>query len=96
MKTILFIVKILFLAASFSGSVAWAQSSSIVDLDYVKAAQQRGVILWDVRSTKNYLDGHIPGAINIGEIGATLRDPNREDYMTLPISMQSSIKPAST
>ena len=67
MKPILFIVKTIFLAASFSGGLAWAQSNSIVDLDYVKAAQQRGVILWDVRSTKNYLDGHIPGAINIGE-----------------------------
>ena len=77
MKTILFIVKTIFLAASFSGGLAYAQSSSIVDLDYVKAAQQRGVILWDVRSTKNYLDGHIPGAISIGEIGAALRDPNR-------------------
>jgi thiosulfate/3-mercaptopyruvate sulfurtransferase len=83
MKTILFIVKILFLAASFSGGLAYAQSSSIVDLDYVKAAQQRGVILWDVRSTKNYLDGHIPGAVNIGEIGAALRDPNREDYIDI-------------
>jgi thiosulfate/3-mercaptopyruvate sulfurtransferase len=83
MKTILFIVKTVFLAASFSGGLAWAQSNSIVDLDYVKAAQQRGVILWDVRSNKNYLDGHIPGAINIGEIGATLRDPNREDYIDI-------------
>ena len=83
MKTILFIVKTIFLAASFSGGLAYAQSSSIVDLDYVKAAQQRGVILWDVRSTKNYLDGHIPGAISIGEIGAALRDPNREDYIDI-------------
>ena len=33
MKTILFIVKTIFLAASFSGGLVWAQSSSIVDLD---------------------------------------------------------------
>ena len=27
------------------------------------------------------MEGHIPGAINIGEVGAVLRDPNKEDYI---------------
>jgi thiosulfate/3-mercaptopyruvate sulfurtransferase len=49
----------------------------------VKAAQQHGAILLDVRSTKDYLQGHIPGAISIGDIGTVLRDPNREDYIDL-------------
>lgn len=65
---------------SFS-TLCQAQLGSIVDLEYVKTAQQRGAILWDVRANKSYLDGHIPGAINVGDIGTVLRDPNREDFI---------------
>ena len=52
-------------------------------LQYVKAAQQRGAIIWDVRASNQYLEGHIPGAINFGDIGTVLRDPNREDFIDL-------------
>ena len=76
MKTILAIV----LTSIFS--VAFAQpKSSIIQTEQVQQAIARGAIIWDVRDTKSYLDGHIPGAINIGEIGSVLRDPNKEDYI---------------
>ena len=83
MKIIRYLVAVILLSLiSFGGSV-WAQSGIIVDLQYVKAAQQRGVIIWDVRASNQYLEGHIPGAINVGDIGTVLRDPNREDFIDL-------------
>lgn len=72
-----------FILFSLSTQIIYAQAGTMVDLEYVKAAQQRGAILLDVRSTKDYLQGHIPGAISIGDIGTVLRDPNREDYIDL-------------
>jgi thiosulfate/3-mercaptopyruvate sulfurtransferase len=61
-------------------SSAWAQSQ-IVDLDYVKAAVGRGVLVWDARDGADYAKGHIPGAVNIGDPTLTLRDKNTEDYL---------------
>lgn len=53
----------------------------IVDTDFVATAFERGAIVWDVRSGNDYLRGHIPGAVNIDDIGNVLRDPNSEDYI---------------
>ena len=76
MKTILAIV----LTVVFS--VTWAQSNSaIIDTEQMQQAVARGAIIWDVRGEKSYLEGHLPGAINVGEIGSVLRDPNKEDYI---------------
>ena len=76
MKTILAIV----LASIFS--LAFAQQKiAIIQTDQMQQAVARGAIIWDVRDEKSYLEGHIPGAINIGEVGGTLRDPNKEDYI---------------
>lgn len=72
-----------FILFILSAQIIYAQAGTMVDIEYVKAAQQRGAILLDVRSTKDYLQGHIPGAISIGDIGTVLRDPNREDYIDL-------------
>lgn len=83
MKSIRYLVAIILLSLIALGGAVRAQSSSIVDLEYVKAAQQRGVIIWDVRASNQYLEGHIPGAINFGDIGTVLRDPNREDFIDL-------------
>ena len=57
------------------------QNAAIIQTDQVQQAIARGAIIWDVRDEKSYLEGHIPGAINIGEVGNTLRDPNKEDYI---------------
>jgi thiosulfate/3-mercaptopyruvate sulfurtransferase len=83
MKSIRYLVAVILLSLIALGGAVRAQSSSIVDLEYVKAAQQRGVIIWDVRASNQYLEGHIPGAINVGDIGTVLRDPNREDFIDL-------------
>ena len=83
MKIIRYLVTVIFLSLISLGGAVRAQSSSIVDLEYVKWAQQRGVIIWDVRASNQYLEGHIPGAINVGDIGTVLRDPNREDFIDL-------------
>ena len=83
MKTIQHLIAVIFLSLISFGGAAWAQSGTIVDLQYIKAAQQRGAIIWDVRASNQYLEGHIPGAVNFGDIGTVLRDPNREDFIDL-------------
>ena len=83
MKTIQHLIAVILLSLISFGGAAWAQSGTIVDLQYVKAAQQRGAIIWDVRASNQYLEGHIPRAINVGDIGTVLRDPNREDFIDL-------------
>ncbi|WP_353431651.1 sulfurtransferase [Polynucleobacter sp. MWH-UH23A] len=78
MRKLLFI-----LLASIATGVFAQDAAVIVQTDQVQQALARGVIIWDVRDEKSYLDGHIPGAINIGDAGAVLRDPNKEDYIAL-------------
>ena len=54
---------------------------TIVNLEYVKKAADAGAMIWDVRDAKSYLEGHIPGSVNMGDAGQVLRDPNREDFI---------------
>jgi thiosulfate/3-mercaptopyruvate sulfurtransferase len=66
----------------FISSLAIAQKNdAIIQTAQVQEALARGAIIWDVRDEKSYLEGHIPGAINIGDAGNTLRDANKEDYI---------------
>ena len=68
--------------AALAGLVAAAQAAApIVDAAEVKAAIARGAIVWDVRATPLYRKGHIPGAINIGDVGVVLRNPVTEDFI---------------
>ncbi|MBE7418307.1 MAG: sulfurtransferase [Ideonella sp.] len=60
---------------------AGALAADIVDADHVAQALQRGAIVWDVRDAKAYAEGHLPGAVNVGDIATVLRDPNREDWL---------------
>lgn len=63
-------------------ALACAQKNDvIIQTEQMQQALARGAIIWDVRDEKSYLDGHIPGAINIGDAGNVLRDPNKEDYI---------------
>ena len=64
-------------------SSAIASTSAIVDTAYVVDAQKRNAIVWDTRSAAMYKQGHIPGAVNVGDIGHELRDEHREDYIAL-------------
>ena len=56
-------------------------AQEIVDTAYVAEAAKRGAIVWDVRDADAYKAGHIPGAVNIGNAGDVLRDPNTEDFV---------------
>jgi thiosulfate/3-mercaptopyruvate sulfurtransferase len=60
-----------------------AETSSIVDTRYMVEAMERNAIIWDTRSAAAYKQGHIPGAVNIDDIGQVLRDENTEDYIAL-------------
>jgi len=78
-----------FLALSFIGAAvallapAAVEASAIVDTGYVVDALKRHAILWDTRSAADYKQGHIPGAVNIDDIGGVLRNENTEDYIAL-------------
>ncbi|HET9700152.1 MAG TPA: sulfurtransferase [Burkholderiales bacterium] len=72
------------IAALLLSTGAWAAAPAIVDSAFVAEAQKRGAIIWDVRSVTAYKEGHIPGAVNIGDVGTVLRDENTEDYLALP------------
>jgi thiosulfate/3-mercaptopyruvate sulfurtransferase len=56
-------------------------ATDMVDVSEVSAALKRGAIVWDVRGADDYAKGHIPGAINIGNIASVLRNPNTEDFL---------------
>ncbi len=68
---------------AFSEPKAASSVSAIVDTGFVQNALKRGAIIWDTRSADAYQKGHIPGAVNIGEIGKALRKDNDEDYIAL-------------
>ena len=51
----------------------------VVDTPYVETALKSGALVWDARDESDYLQGHIPGAVNIGNAGDVFRDANRED-----------------
>jgi thiosulfate/3-mercaptopyruvate sulfurtransferase len=68
------------LAASLLPAFAWA--GDIVDTAYVQNAIKNGAIVWDIRDADSYREGHIAGAVNVGDIGVVLRDPNKEDWLS--------------
>jgi thiosulfate/3-mercaptopyruvate sulfurtransferase len=51
----------------------------VVDAPQVEKAIAAGALLWDARDEEDYLAGHLPGAVNIGNVGDVFRDANRED-----------------
>lgn len=69
------------LGVTASSSLAQAAVSAIVDTAFVQDAMKHGAIIWDVRNADDYKKGHIPGAVNIGDIGKVLREANSEDYI---------------
>src|SRR5258705_4991997 len=67
---------------AFAASAAFATgTSAIVDTGYVVEAIERQAIVWDTRSAAAYKQGHIPGAVNVDDVGAVLREENTEDYI---------------
>jgi thiosulfate/3-mercaptopyruvate sulfurtransferase len=56
-------------------------ATDMVGATEVSAALRRGAIVWDVRGADDYAKGHIPGAVNIGNPGNVLRNPNTEDFL---------------
>ena len=70
-------------ALAFTVNLAGAQERLIVDRAYVQEAARRTALVWDVRSADDYRKGHIPGAVNIGDIARVLRDDNTEDFIAI-------------
>jgi thiosulfate/3-mercaptopyruvate sulfurtransferase len=58
-------------------------ADEVVDAAYVAGALKRGAIVWDVQGAEDYARGHIPGAVNIGNVSSVLRNPNTEDFIAI-------------
>ena len=69
------------MAFALSCNFGWAASGPVVDTAFVADAAKRGAIIWDVRSAQDYAKGHLPGAVNVGEVAQVLRDSNTEDFL---------------
>ena len=65
-------------SAAAQGSAAQAV---IVDAAGLADAVGRNALVWDVRPADAFAKGHIPGAVNIGDAAAVLRDANSEDFI---------------
>lgn len=70
------------LALVWSGLPLLAGAQVIVDVAYVQEALKRNVQVWDVRNDKDYVRGHLPGALSAGDAAAVLRDANAEDFIS--------------
>ncbi len=68
-------------------SVLWLQTaiaqSVIIDAAGVTEAMGRNALIWDVRPADAFAKGHLPGAVNIGDAPAVLRDANTEDFIAV-------------
>jgi rhodanese-related sulfurtransferase len=73
----LILIPLLFLWAR----AAVAASPVIVDGHHVADAIARNAVVWDVRAADAYAQGHIAGAISIGDAAKVLRDDNTEDFI---------------
>jgi len=72
--TIFFLVSALLLISSYSHSAEYANPQLLVTPEYVEKNAGKLVLL-DCRDEKDYLAGHIPGAVNLGgACGKVLRD----------------------
>jgi thiosulfate/3-mercaptopyruvate sulfurtransferase len=65
-----------------------AQQALILDTAGVEQAIARGAVVWDARGHADYEDGHVPGAVNFGNVGDLFRDPNREDPPSAAVASQ--------
>lgn len=85
-------VRVVVLLLVTSSTLAMAQSTGtstpaaqiIIDRTAVQQAITRSAIVWDVRDTREYQRGHLPGAVSIGDAARVLRDDNREDFIPVP------------
>jgi thiosulfate/3-mercaptopyruvate sulfurtransferase len=51
----------------------------------VAKALARGAIAWDVRGAERFSDGHLPGAVNIGEVSAALVDEKTPQFRPIEV-----------
>jgi len=60
-----------------------AFSGAIVDAPAVAKAIARGAIAWDVRPAEKYFDGHIAGAVNVGDVEEALLDEKAQRFLPI-------------
>ena len=68
-------------ALAFWALSCLSHAQVIVDAGHLQEALKRNVQVWDVRSDKEFAQGHVPGALSIGDAATVLRDANMEDFL---------------
>ena len=53
----------------------------LADANALAGAVARNAIVWDVRAADAFARGHVPGAVNLGDAAAVLREPTTEDFI---------------
>ncbi len=75
------------LLALLAACVATGAAAQIVmDTAQVERAAKAGALIWDARESSEYAKGHVPGAVNIGNVADVFRDANREDPPTAAVA----------
>ena len=67
------------LAALVTWVASGASAQIVVDTAQVERAAKAGALIWDARDAAEYAKGHLPGAVNLGNVADVFRDANRED-----------------
>lgn len=76
-------ILLLAIVACCSGIAHAMFSGSVVDAAFVAKAMARGAIVWDVRPTAAYFDGHLPGAVNIDHVAKALLDEKTARFLPI-------------
>ena len=74
---------LLFSFLVFLAPAVHAFSGSVVDAAFVAKAMARGAIVWDVRATSLYFDGHLPGAVNVDHVAKVLLDEKTQLFLPI-------------
>ena len=76
------------LTATLLPRLSYAQNAPpmavIISVNGVTDAMARKALVWDIRPADAFAQGHIPGAVNLGDVAAVLRDVNSEDFIATP------------
>ncbi len=62
-----------------------AFSGAILDAAGVQKALAKGAIAWDVRPSEQFFDGHIPGAVSVGDVGLAFLNEETQRLLPAPV-----------
>ena len=67
---------------AFSAHAAF--SGAILDAAGAQKAIAKGAIAWDVRPSEQFFDGHVPGAVSLGDVGLAFVNQDTQRLLPAP------------